>query len=110
MKRSLIQLDHGLSKLTILAFDHVLIGRDSVCDVVVNDERVSRQHVRIDMSRHTSGILDLSSRNGLYVNGFKVKVGRLRHLDVILIGSTRFRFFETAPVGPDSALALMHST
>ncbi len=110
MKRSLIQLDHGLSKLTILPSDNAVIGRDSVCDVVVYDERVSRQHVRIAMSRYTSGILDLSSRNGLYVNGFKVKAGQLRHLDVIRIGNTRFRFFETAPVGPDSALALMQST
>jgi len=30
MKRSLIQLDHGLSKLTILPSDNVVIGRDSV--------------------------------------------------------------------------------
>ncbi|MBC7395596.1 MAG: FHA domain-containing protein [Variovorax sp.] len=110
MKRSLIQLDHGLSRLTMLWSDNAVIGRDSVCDVVVHDERVSRQHVRIAMSKYTTSVLDLSSRNGLYVNGFKVKVGQLLHLDVIRIGNTRFRFFETAPVGPDSALALMHST
>ncbi len=49
--------------------DSILIGRDSGCQVVVNDRQVSRFHARI--SKNDDGILieDLGSKNGTYING-----------------------------------------
>jgi pSer/pThr/pTyr-binding forkhead associated (FHA) protein len=49
--------------------NHLMIGRDSSCDVVIADRQVSRYHARL--SRSDKGVLleDLGSKNGTYYNG-----------------------------------------
>ena len=96
MKRSLLRLDEGLSRLIVLSGGRALLGRDSICDVVVRDTHVSRQHARIEMPDDASAaVLDLNSLNGVFVNECLVDSRQaLRHLDVLTIGKTRFRFFE----------------
>ncbi len=96
MKRSLLRLDEGLSRLIVLSGAKALLGRDDVCDVVVSDQRVSRQHACIEMpSDAPAEVLDLHSLNGVFVNERLVDQRQaLRHLDVLKLGKTRFRFFE----------------
>jgi predicted component of type VI protein secretion system len=50
----------------------VILGRDELCDVVIPDRQVSRQHARI--SATPAGILleDLDSKNGTHLNGAPV--------------------------------------
>lgn len=49
-----------------------VIGRSKDCDIVINDESVSREHVRVSISLinpQNIMIKDLGSRNGIRVNG-----------------------------------------
>ncbi len=49
------------------------IGRDGACDLVIEDDRVSRQHARIDLAADgTVTLTDLGSSNGTLVNGHKI--------------------------------------
>ena len=73
-------------------FDHarVLIGRSIVCDLVVDDEAISRKHAEI--VREPSGwtIADLHTRSGTAVNGQTITKRSLADGDRILLapGST----------------------
>ena len=48
------------------------IGRDPGADLVLDDELVSRRHVRISPSERGVVVEDLDSRNGTFVNGARV--------------------------------------
>jgi len=51
----------------------LLIGRDSQCDIVINDRQVSRQHAKvIKESNKKIRILDMNSKNGTYLNGERI--------------------------------------
>ena len=50
--------------------NELTFGRDSSCDVVINDRQVSRQHARLKtISPNQFEIADLNSKNGTYING-----------------------------------------
>ncbi len=68
---------------------HVLIGRDRLCDICVEDNQVSRLHGLI--ARATDGVyyLDLGSTNGSAVNGGRTKRLALSNNDVIAVGDVR---------------------
>ena len=69
------------------------IGRQSDCQVVIDDHNVSRRHAEI--SRTTAGwvVTDRGSTNGTKVNGEKVVNGRLlADGDVVAFGSAQTRF------------------
>lgn len=64
------------------------IGRRSSCDLVLNDRQVSREHARIIVGAESAAVEDLSSSNGVSVNGQVVKgLRRLQVGDEIKIGS-----------------------
>jgi pSer/pThr/pTyr-binding forkhead associated (FHA) protein/subtilisin family serine protease len=72
------------------------LGRSRDSDVVIADERASRQHAIIELRAIPQGqewvISDLSSANGTFVNGERVRARVLRRGDEICIGDTRLRF------------------
>ncbi len=72
--------------------DEVIIGRGSVCDIILNDKKSSRRHSAIRRSGMSFIIKDLESGNGTYVNGVKIQEHELSGDDVIKIGSTEFQF------------------
>ena len=95
MSRSLVCLDPGAPARFELAGMHEVIGRDPGCDLTLDDKRVSWHHARIELKADASSfIVDLSSLNGVHVNNVRVVRQQLRHLDLIEIGKTKFRFFE----------------
>ena len=50
--------------------DELIFGRDSSCDVIVNDRQVSRQHACLRaIAPNQYEISDLNSKNGTYING-----------------------------------------
>ena len=71
----------------------IVIGRDPGCDLPLQDERASWQHLRIEIAEGTPLLTDLDSRNGTYLNGERLD-GQPRRVTaeaIIQIGSTRAR-------------------
>jgi pSer/pThr/pTyr-binding forkhead associated (FHA) protein len=64
----------------------VTIGREEGNAVQLNDERISRFHVKIQQENDQLIITDLESTNGTRVNGQDVRLRILRHGDMIGIG------------------------
>jgi diguanylate cyclase (GGDEF)-like protein len=75
-----------------------VLGRDESAGLRFPDERVSRQHVRIQLKRRHDGstdfvIRDLDSRNGTWVNGKRIKGSTcLADGDKVQIGDTVLKF------------------
>ncbi len=68
------------------------IGRKE-CDVVLNDEKVSRKHASIVIIREAQyAVNDLASRNGTFVNGVRLTRRNVQHNDLIRVGNTTLRF------------------
>jgi pSer/pThr/pTyr-binding forkhead associated (FHA) protein len=71
-----------------------VVGRSPDCDVPLRDDLASRVHARIVLSRAGASIEDLSSTNGLYVNGCRLNGSRLLHEgDRVLVGTTELSVF-----------------
>ncbi|MDR2834624.1 MAG: FHA domain-containing protein [Bacteroidales bacterium] len=71
---------------------NISVGRDSSNDVVINDSKVSRNH--LTMSMNNSGqvfLTDLNTSNGTFVNGKKIySQVKLNPNDIVRIGDTNF--------------------
>src|SRR5215204_3106914 len=78
--------------------EEVILGRALEADVRVNDTKISRKHARINAiadpeNERTEYVLtDLSSRNGTFLNGQKIRQETLQHGDKIAIGEHILRF------------------
>jgi DNA-binding NtrC family response regulator len=59
-------------RVTLLDRPVLSLGRDAECDVVLEGEQVSRRHAEIRRQGLTFSIVDLGSRNGLFVNGGRI--------------------------------------
>ncbi|HLI29363.1 MAG TPA: RDD family protein [Chloroflexota bacterium] len=66
------------------------LGRQLANDVVLPDERVSRQHARLDQTADGLYITDVGSSNGTFVNNALIQAPtRLQAGDVVEVGSSR---------------------
>jgi hypothetical protein len=66
----------------------VIIGRAEDCSIALDDPLVSRRHASIVRAESEIWVTDLSSRNGVYVNGTRIdERQRLLVGDVIRIGT-----------------------
>ncbi|HET6612918.1 MAG TPA: SpoIIE family protein phosphatase [Kofleriaceae bacterium] len=81
----------------------VVIGRASVCDVVVPDLCASRRHARIAAGECGWRIEDLGSRHGTFVGGERVRGSRMLYAgDEIAIAGCRIRVAQGAGAGLDA--------
>ena len=70
------------------------IGRRATADIVLDDSSVSRRHALFLDRDGTPVIADDRSRNGVYVNGRRVRQAELHHGDEVRIGASVLRFLE----------------
>src|SRR5258705_1746491 len=70
----------------------VTIGREEGNLLQLNDERVSRFHVKIQEDQDKIVITDLESTNGTKVNGEDIQLRILRFGDIITIGRSVLLF------------------
>jgi len=68
------------------------IGRQKNNHLVIDDERVSRQHAQLRATHHQFIIFDLGSAGGTFVNGVKIAQCPLYAGDVISIGGVPLVF------------------
>jgi hypothetical protein len=70
--------------------DKLVIGRESACDVILNDDRASRRHATIERTGEDSfRLVDHGSTNGTFVNEERVKG------TAMLLAGTAFRIGAT---------------
>jgi ABC transport system ATP-binding/permease protein len=65
----LVETGAGRRRFEPAAGPAVLVGRDPLCQVVVEDSRVSRQHVALEWTDGYWWVRDLGSSNGTFVDG-----------------------------------------
>jgi hypothetical protein len=68
------------------------IGREEGNPIQLNDERVSRFHLKIQDDQNKIVVTDLQSTNGTRINGEDVQIWLLRAGDVISVGRTVLLF------------------
>ncbi|HZD59579.1 MAG TPA: DUF3662 and FHA domain-containing protein [Anaerolineae bacterium] len=68
------------------------IGRAPDNDVIIPDPNVSRHHAHIESISARHVLKDLDSTNGTLVNGTRINEHSLKEGDIIIIGTTKFRF------------------
>lgn len=79
------------------------LGRDPGNDIILRDPKVSRHHGEIVFERGFFVLHDLSSANGTYVNGKRIRVAPLTHGARLRMGNTYGRFSEELPTEADGA-------
>lgn len=67
------------------------LGRELDNDVVLDDQRVSRYHLRVSLESGEIVIEDLESTNGTYLNGRRVRRASLHDGDALIIGGVSVR-------------------
>ena len=72
----------------------MVIGRAPDVDIPINSTDLSRRHIALKRAATQFSLLDLDSRNGVYVNGVKVHSAVLHEGDNIQLGSVVFVFHE----------------
>jgi len=72
----------------------VSIGRGKDNDIVLLDQKASRQHAQIKKENNQYVIHDLGSVNGILVNETKTSTAPLQHNDQIKIGNSILIFLE----------------
>ena len=70
----------------------VTIGREEGNSIQLNDERISRFHIKIQEDDDRIVLTDLDSTNGTKVNGEEMQIRILRFGDMISVGRTVLRF------------------
>jgi len=74
----------------------MIFGRDPNCDLVLEEPDISAHHMRVEVYKEGVRITDLDSKNGVYVNGRRVRQAFLRVGDVVRVGaSVSFRVDST---------------
>jgi ribosomal protein L40E len=73
------------------------IGRSSSCNLALADGLVSRKHAVLHVGPDAVVVEDLGSRNGVAVNGVRIKSPRrLAHMDRVYIGSQELVMIDAA--------------
>ncbi len=70
----------------------ITIGREEGNTIQLNDERISRFHIKIQKDHDDLVLTDLESTNGTKVNGEDVQLRILRHGDMIAAGRSTLVF------------------
>ena len=75
-----------------IAVGEFTLGRSSACNLVANENAVSKVHARIERAADQVVLEDLSSSNGTFVNGARVRTAVLRDTDTLeLANVAKFR-------------------
>jgi pSer/pThr/pTyr-binding forkhead associated (FHA) protein len=77
-----------------LAREEVVLGRSSEADIQVDSTDLSRKHLALRREHGQYTVLDLDSRNGVYLNGVKIHSAVLHEGDNLQLGSVVLVYHE----------------
>lgn len=86
--RNRLMEDFVYRKVSMRYGGRITIGRSYACDIEIVSQRASRQHAEITWDGTNFDVYDTGSANGVFINGRKIKQGRLKPGDVIYIAGT----------------------
>jgi chromosome segregation ATPase len=90
--RYLVRLDGETEVVHALSGPKIAIGRTPDNDLQVRESHISRVHAIMRLGPDSTILEDAASRNGVFVNGRRIRRELLRDGDVVMLGKTRFRF------------------
>ena len=90
MPPQLLALNEGPSIL--LDNPILLVGRHQECDIQLPSRKISRRHCCIAQVKDYLVVRDLSSTNGIRINGVRVVEGCVRLGDELAIANFRYQF------------------
>jgi pSer/pThr/pTyr-binding forkhead associated (FHA) protein len=108
--RLVVSLPNGLTQEFLLTAASTTIGRYGACDVVLDDDTVSRTHARIERTDRGFVLADLGSSNGVRVNGERTTERVLVAGDVIHVGDSVLRFEESGDADAPRATRRVRAT
>ena len=85
---------HGKEELQAYKFskdiEEINLGREPDCDLIINHTTVSRKHAKIKRDWVGFSIIDLASKNGVFVNNDRIAYNeRLKDGDVVRLGQSQ---------------------
>ena len=92
-----LSLPGGLKQEFTLSKASTTIGRASTSDIVLSDAKVSRSHARVQCTSQGCEVEDLSSANGIRVNGVSVSRATLAPGDILIVGDSILRLELSGP-------------
>ncbi len=93
------------TRIEIADAKEIIFGRDAAeADVVLNDDLVSRKHVKVRRDWTGTHIEDLGSRNGIKVNKKRARKETLKDRDEVEIGGVRLLFIDPSEAREDPVL------
>ncbi len=105
----IVWLDGSLSNPSwVVDRPEMVLGRDDGCDIVIPVRQISRQHVRILLEGGACVIEDMRSKNGTWVNGYRLTgMRQLEDGDEIRIAKDiRLRFVGSGATAPSTTHVL----
>lgn len=93
--------ERELTRFSIAAVS-TTIGRDPSCDVVIDNDGISRLHATIEAVGDSFVLRDCDSENGITLNGEPCREGRVVHDDIIGINKFLLRFSNQALEAPQN--------
>lgn len=90
------------TRIEIADAQEYVFGRDAAeADVVLNDDLVSRKHVKVRRDWSGTHVEDLGSRNGIKLNKQRTRKATLKDRDEVEIGGVRLLFIDPTEVRED---------
>ncbi len=77
--------------------EQVVLGRASDSDLRLEDDLVSRRHLRLWLGPHGLCLEDLDSRNGTFLNGCPISRQVMQEEDEVKLGDTTLKFTYEEP-------------
>ena len=97
--------EKSIENYSIGAGDTLLIGRNNVNDIVIDNLAVSAQHAKIESVGNDFLYVDLHSENGSFVNDQHIKSHWLIHGDAITVGKHTLKFSNPGENKPEKIKA-----
>lgn len=80
----------------VLKDDNTIIGSNkAICDCVIDNQTISRNHIRVSKIDNRYYVTDLNSTNGTYINGVRFMQNETKEIisgDELMIGRIKLKF------------------